>query len=223
MDVIIANLPYMMRGLQVTLVLSVLSLAGSLLLGAIIAVARLVAWRWLRTAIGIFVDAMRMIPLIMVIFWIFFLLPILTGRSVAPFTAAVVALIVFNASYMAEIIRAGIEAVPKGLNEAARAAGLTGLQSMIHVVLPLAFKSMLPAMVNRSVVVLMGTSLAYTIGVTEFFRAASEVNFRVFRPGTILTFVALVYFLLCFGLSSVGRWLARRFAQADRSPDLEFL
>ena len=216
MQVIIANLPYMMRGLLVTLELAVAGLAGSLLLGILLAALRLYAWRGVRMVVGAGVDLMRMVPLIMVMFWIFFLIPILTGQPIDPLLAASVALIVFNASYMAEIVRAGILAVPRGLAEAARASGLGVSTMFLHVVLPLACKSMLPAMVNRFVTLFMATTLAYTIGVTEFFRTATQVNARVFQPFEILGFVALTYFVFCSALSLLGRWLAVRLGRADR-------
>lgn len=215
MDVIVANLPYLLRGLRITLVLAVAGLAGSLLLGTVLAVLRMSPWRWVARTTGLYIDVMRMIPLIMVMFWIFFLIPILSGHPVLPMTAAISALIVFNASYMAEIIRAGIQSVSTGLSEAARSSGLSYVQCMTHVVLPLAFKNMLPAMVSRFVTLFMATSLAYTIGVTEFFRAANEINFRVFRPYDIFAFVALVYFVFCYALSLLGQWLAHRLRSGE--------
>ena len=217
MNVIVANLPYMLRGLELTFLLAVLSLIGSFVFGTVLAALRLAPWPWLRWIAGLYVDTMRMIPLIMVMFWIFFLIPIITGYPVAPLIAATWALIAFNASYMAEIIRAGIQAVPGGIPEAARASGLNYRQCMLHIVLPLAFKSMLPAIVNRFITIFMATSLAYTIGVTEFFRAASEVNFRVFKPFELYAFVAVVYFVFCYGLSLFGRFLGARLSRGDWS------
>jgi len=134
----------------------------------------------------------------------------LTGTTVPPVFAAGVALIAFNSSYMAEVIRAGIESVPRGLVEAARGSGLSYLQCMGHIILPVALKNMLPALVSRLIALLMGTSLAYIIGVTEFFRAANDINNRVFRPYEIYIFVAVVYFVLCYSLSLVGRYIERR-------------
>ena len=148
---------------------------------------------------------------------IFFLFPILIGRPVAPVLAASAALIAFNSSYMAEVIRAGIQSVPGGLTEAARSSGMSYLQSMTYVVLPVALKHMLPALVSRLIALLMGTSLAYIIGVTEFFRAANDINNRVFRPYEIYIFVGLVYFVLCYSLSVLGRYLERRLSDSERT------
>jgi ABC-type amino acid transport system permease subunit len=113
------------------------------------------------------------------------------------------------------VIRAGIQSIPKGQVEAARAIGLTHLQAMRHVVLPQAFRNMSPALVSRFIALFMGTSLAYIIGVTEFFRAANNVNNRVYRSYEIYGFVAIVYFVCCYALSVVSAALERRFAVPD--------
>src|SRR5579864_701671 len=217
MDVIVANLPYMLRGLELTILLSVVGLVGSSIVGAALAILRMSPWWWLRWPASVYVDVMRMIPLIMVIFWIFFLFPILIGEAVPPVLAASAALILFNSSYMAEVIRAGIQSVPAGLTEAARSSGMSYLQCMGHIVLPVALKHMLPALVSRLIALLMGTSLAYIVGVTEFFRAANDINNRVFRPYDIYIFVALVYFALCYSLSLLGRYLERRLSANERA------
>jgi His/Glu/Gln/Arg/opine family amino acid ABC transporter permease subunit len=209
-DVILENLPYMLRGLQLTVWLAVLSMAGSFAGGLVLAVARMADSRWLRWPARAYVDVIRTVPLIMVIFWIFFLTPVVTGQPTTPIKAALVALIVFNSSYMAEVIRAGIQSIPRGQSEAARATGLTYGRTMRHVILPQALKNMLPALVNRFIALFMGTSLAYIIGVTEFFRAANNVNNRVYRSYEIYTFVALVYFVCCYSLSLLSRWIDRR-------------
>src|SRR5579871_5713587 len=210
MSVILSNLPYMLRGLELTFVLSGIGLLGSFAVGIVLALLRMSPWWWLRWPAALYIDIMRMIPLIMVIFWVFFLFPILSGRPVPPIFAAAIAFVAFNASYMAEVIRAGIQSVPAGLVDAARSSGMTHLQCMMRIVLPIALKNMLPALVSRLIALLMGTSLAYIIGVTEFFRAANDINNRVFRPYEIYTFVALVYFCLCYSLSLLGRYVERR-------------
>jgi len=216
MDVIVANFPYMLRGLELTFLLSAVGLIGSSIVGTALAVLRMSPWWWLRWPAGLYVDVMQMVPLIMVIFWIFFLFPILIGQAVPPVLAAGAALIVFNSSYMAEVIRAGINSVPAGLTEAARSSGMSYLQCMFHIVLPVALKHMLPALVSRLIALLMGTSLAYIIGVTEFFRAANDVNNRVFRPYDIYMFVGFVYFILCYSLSLLGRHFERRLSASER-------
>src|SRR5690606_13781326 len=122
---VIRNLPYMLQGLQLTFLLALVGMSGSLVGGTVLALLRLSPYRLLRWPAAVYVDAVRMIPLIMVIFWIFFLLPILTGRPVSATSAAMIALVAFNSSYMAEVVRAGLMSVPKGLGEAARSSGLS--------------------------------------------------------------------------------------------------
>jgi His/Glu/Gln/Arg/opine family amino acid ABC transporter permease subunit len=215
LHVIVENLPYMLTGLQLTVILSLVSMAGSFVGGAAFAMLRLSPWWWLRWPAILYIDIVRTVPLIMVIFWAFFLVPVLTGHATTPITAALFALILFNTSYMAEVIRAGIQSIPKGQVEASRAIGLTYLQAMRHVVLPQALRNMSPALVNRFIALFMGTSLVYIIGVTEFFRAANNVNNRVYRSYEIFGFVAIVYFVCCYALSLASRALERRFAVPD--------
>lgn len=217
LSVIPENLPYMLRGLGTTLILALVSMAASLATGTVFAMLRLSNSGWVNVPAGIFIDVMRTIPLIMVIFWFFFLIPIVTGRPVAPFTAALIALIVFNTSYMAEVIRGGILSVPRTQAEVARSSGLSYLHAMWYVILPQAFKNMLPAIVSRFVALFMGTSLAYIIGVTEFFRAANNVNNREYESYVIYGFVAIVYFLSCYGLSMLSRYFQRQLDPASRA------
>jgi His/Glu/Gln/Arg/opine family amino acid ABC transporter permease subunit len=213
--VIVENLPYMLSGLQLTVILSLVSMAGSFVGGAAFAMLRLSPWWWLRWPAILYIDVVRTVPLIMVIFWAFFLMPVLTGHATTPVKAALFALILFNTSYMAEVIRAGIQSIPKGQVEASRAIGLTYLQGMRHVVLPQALRNMSPALVSRFIALFMGTSLVYIIGVTEFFRAANNVNNRVYRSYEIFGFVAIVYFVCCYALSLASTALERRFAVPD--------
>lgn len=216
MDVIFANLPYIVHGLKLTLMLSFVSLVGSFIVGTILALLRMSTWWWLRWPAIIYVDTLRMVPLIMVIFWVFFLIPILTGTAVAPITAVLIALIGFTASYMAEIVRAGIQTVPRGLIEAARSSGLTYINCMSRIVLPLALKNILPALVGRFVSLIIATSLAYVVGATELFRAVNDINNRVFRPHELYMFVGAVYFVLCYALSAAGRILERYLGRGQR-------
>lgn len=215
LHVIVENAPYMLTGLQLTVILSVVSMVGSFAGGAIFAMLRLSPWWWLRWPAILYIDIVRTVPLIMVIFWAFFLMPVLTGHATTPVKAALFALVLFNTSYMAEVIRAGIQSIPKGQVEASRAIGLTYLQAMRHVVLPQALRHMSPALVSRFIALFMGTSLVYIIGVTEFFRAANNVNNRVYRSYEIYGFVALVYFVCCYALSLASTALGRRFAVPD--------
>jgi His/Glu/Gln/Arg/opine family amino acid ABC transporter permease subunit len=211
-SIFLPYLPYLLEGLGVTMMLAFVSLAGSLVGGTFLAILRLSPWRWLRWPAILYIDVLRMVPLIMVVFWFFFLIPILTGRPVSATAAALAALIAFNSSYMAEVMRAGIQSVPRGVIEAGRCSGLTYRQCMWHLVLPIATKNILPALINRLVALVMGTSLVYVIGVTEFFRAANNVNNRIFKPYETYIAVAVVYFVLCYSLTLLGSFLERRLA-----------
>jgi glutamate/aspartate transport system permease protein len=216
-SVIPRNLHYMLDGLILTVILALTSLIASLITGTVFAILRLSANPWVRIPAGTFIDVMRTIPLIMVIFWFFFLLPIVTGRPVTPISAVLIALIVFNTSYMAEVIRGGIMSVPKTQMDAVRATGVGYLRAMWHVILPQAFRNMLPALISRFVALFMGTSLAYIIGVTEFFRAANNVNNRVYQSYVIYGFVAIVYFVCCYGLSLIGQYFHSRLDPVSRA------
>jgi glutamate/aspartate transport system permease protein len=216
-SVIPRNLPYMLQGFGLTIVLALVSMSASLITGTLFAMLRLSPKGWVRIPVGIFIDVMRTIPLIMVIFWFFFLMPILTGHPVTPIVAALIALVVFNTSYMAEVIRGGILSVSKTQMDAARSSGLSYLRAMWHIILPQAFRNMLPAIINRFVALFMGTSLVYIIGVTEFFRAANNINNRVFQSYVIYGFVAAVYFVCCYGLSLIGQHLLERLDPASRA------
>lgn len=219
--VIVENLPYMLQGLECTLSLAAVAMVGSFVLGTVFAMMRLSASRWLRWPAVLYIDVVRTVPLIMVIFWVFFMLPVVTGHSTTPLHAALIALIAFNTSYMAEVIRAGIQSVSRGQAEAAKATGLTYLQAMRFVILPQALANMVPALVSRFIALFMGTSLAYIIGVTEFFRAANNVNNRVYRSYEIYGFVAIVYFVCCYSLSLLSGVLERRVGAGDRRPGVD--
>lgn len=211
-DVIIDHLPYLMGGFTLTVYIAVASIAGSLVTGIVFAICRLSPFWWIRWPAAIYIDALRTIPILMFIFWFFFLLTILAGRPVEPWLTAICALIAFNTSYMAEVIRSGIQSVPRTQMEAGRSSGLSYLNTMRYIILPQALLYMLPAIVSRFIALFMGTSLAYIIGVTEFFRAANNVNNKVFESFTIYSFVAVVYFISCYCLSLLSRYLERRLA-----------
>ena len=216
-SVIPLNLSYMLSGLAMTFFLAGISTMASIVTGTIFALMRVSKIPAISVPVGLFIDVMRTIPLIMMMFWFFFLIPLMTGEPVSALAAAIVALVVFNTSYMAEVIRAGLQSVHRTQSEAAYSSGLRYLETMWYIVLPQAFRNMLPAIINRLVALVMGTSLAYIIGVTEFFRAANNVNNRVYQSYVIYGFVAVVYFLCCYSLSLVGRYLERQLDPAAQA------
>jgi His/Glu/Gln/Arg/opine family amino acid ABC transporter permease subunit len=214
-DVVIQNLPYLMRGLRLTAVITLVCMVASLAVGVVLALLRRSTVRALGVVATVYIETLRSTPLLMVIFWFYFLLPLLTGKSLEPLVTGIVAMVAFQSAYVAEIVRAGITSVKAGQLEAAMALGLSYRGAMWRVVLPQAFRNMLPALVARFVALFKSTSLLYVIGVVEFFRAATIVNSREFRPMEIFLFVAFVY--LCCGVAAsvIGAWLERTMATED--------
>jgi His/Glu/Gln/Arg/opine family amino acid ABC transporter permease subunit len=209
-EVITGNFSYMMQGLRVTWELAILSFCLGLLVGIVIAIAResdIAFFRWMAKG---YVELLRNVPQLMVIFWVYFLLPAVTGHSINAYLAAVAALTACISAYLAEVVRAGINSVPRAQLEAAYSTGCTYLQAMRLIVIPQALRNMIPSLVNQFVSAFKTTSLVYIIGVIEFFRAASIVNERDFKSLEVFTFVGVVYFVNCFCMSTLARWYERR-------------
>lgn len=201
-------------GLALTLLLASLGLVLALPLGLLLGLARVSPWRWLRWPVTALVFVVRGTPLLMVVFWAYFFLPSVTGHKTDQFTTMLGALVLFDAAYLAEIIRAGILGLPRGQVEAARSLGLGYLGAMRAVVLPQAVRHMLPSLVNQFVSTIKDTSLGYIIGLSEVSFIASQINTQVFtRPAEIYLILGLTYFTLCFGLSRCAYWLERRLAR----------
>ncbi len=198
-------------GLALTLLLSALALLLSMPLGLLLGLARVSPFRAIRWPITAIVFVVRGIPLLMVIFWAYFFLPSLTGHKTEQFGTMLIALVLFDGVYLAEIVRAGIRGVPSGQYETARALGLGYGRALRHVVLPQALASMLPSLVNQFVSTIKATSLGYIIGLTEVSFIATQINTQVFTHATqVYLLLSLTYFLLCFGLSRFAHWLERR-------------
>lgn len=212
--VIPANLGFLLQGLGVTVRLALAAMALSFPLGVAAALARLSRRRWLHFPAVLYIEVVRGVPLIMVIFWFYFFLPVLTGHPLDNFTSALIAFAVFEGAYLAEIVRAGIQAVPRGQRDAALATSLSYAQMMRHVILPQALRNMLPSLVTQFIALFKDTSLAYIIGVIELTRAASIVNQREIRPFELYVFIALVYWACSFALSRSGRLLELRFQRS---------
>ena len=209
-NVIIANLPYLLNGLKTTIVLSLTAMALCVVFGTALCAARRSRWTVLSLIARVYIDILRSAPLLLIIFWFIFFLPRFTGISVEPYTAGLIALVAYFSTHFAEIMRAGIQAVPRTQTEAGLGTGLKRWQVYRFVVLPQAIKNVVPALISRFVALIMGTSLTYIIGVIEFFRAATIVNNREYASIQIYAFVAIVYFVICFGFSQFGEWCRRR-------------
>ena len=152
-------------------------------------------------------------PLLMVIFWMFFLLPALFGGGMSAAWTIITALTLFTSAYMSEIVRAGIVGIPKGQTEAAISTGLSHGQAMIYIVLPQALRNMIPSFVNQFVSMIKDTSLAFIVGVSELTQVATQINNRtMLYPTEIFLFIAVIYFIICFAFTELSRWLERRLA-----------
>ena len=184
-----------------TLRLAVPAIILGSILGIILGLARLSHSPWLYGPAKVYVEFFRGVPLVMVIFWFWFIIPTFIGKSLPEYAVALTAFVVFEAAYLAEIVRAGIQSVAHGQVEAAIATGLSNQQLMRHVVLPQALRNMIPALVTQFIVLLKDTSLASIIGYVDLTKAAQIVNNREIRPFELYLFIAIVYWLCSYAMS----------------------
>jgi len=210
--VIVRALPFLWEGMKISLLLTAAGIAGGIVFGTMLAVLRLSAVRPLAALAGLYVNTLRSLPLILVLFWFYFLMPLAVGRPIGALPSAVTAFILFEAAYFCEIIRAGIASVPRGQVLAAKATGMTGLQVLRLVVLPQAFRAMAPVMLTQSIVMFQDTSLVYVITLRDFMTAASVVANRDGRVIELYCFAAVVYFAICFTASLAVGAKSRRTA-----------
>jgi glutamate/aspartate transport system permease protein len=204
------SLPLLWEGMQLSLLLTVLALTGGILLGAVLAMLRLSPLRPVAWLAAGYVNAFRSVPLILVLFWFYFLVPIVIGRPVGPFYAALIAFVLFEAAYYCEIIRAGIQGIPRGQRAAAMATGMTQVQVMRHVVLPQAFRNMTPVMLTQAIILFQDTSLVYVVTLHDFMTSAAIIAHRDLRIVEVYIFAACVYFAMCFGASQLVGWFKSR-------------
>jgi len=193
-----------------TLRLAIPAIILGFILGVFIGLGRLARSRWISTPATIYVEFFRGVPLVMVIFWFWFIIPTLLGKSLPEYSVALTAFVVFEAAYLGEIVRAGVQSVPRGQMEAATATGLTRAQVMRHVILPQALRNMIPALITQFIVLLKDTSLASIIGYVELTKAAQIVNNREIRPFELYLFIAVVYWFCSYAMSSYASLLERR-------------
>lgn len=198
-------------GLALTLILATLGLVLSLPLGLVFGLMRVSPYKWVRWPITALVYVVRGTPLLMVVFWAYFFLPTITGHKTDQFWTMLIALVIFDAAYLAEIVRAGILGLPKGQMECGRALGLSYMKTMIVIVLPQALRNSLPSLVNQFISTIKETSLGYIIGLAEVSFIAAQINALVFtKPAEVFGILGLTYFVLCFGLSRLAYVLERR-------------
>jgi His/Glu/Gln/Arg/opine family amino acid ABC transporter permease subunit len=197
-----------------TLRLAIPSIVLGFILGIFIGLGRLSSRVWLRVPATLYVEFFRGVPLVMVIFWIWFIIPILVKTMIPEFGVALTAFVIFEAAYLAEIVRAGVQSVPRGQVEAATAVGLSSAQTMRYVVLPQALKNMIPSLVTQFIVLFKDTSLASIIGFMDLTKAAQVVNNREIRPFELYLFIAVVYWMCTYSMSRYARSLEKRLGPA---------
>ena len=208
-SVVERSLPFLWYGFKYTVQLTAIAALGGLFFGTLLAMARLAKNQWLALPAAGYVNLMRSIPLVLVIFWFFFLMPqvfqAITGSErpiqIGAERTAIITFIMFEAAYFCEIMRAGIQSIPKGQVNSAYALGLTYGQAMRLVILPQAFRNMIPVLLTQTIILFQDTSLVYVISATDFVGAASKIAQRDGRLVEMYLFVAAVYFVLCYTLS----------------------
>jgi glutamate/aspartate transport system permease protein len=220
-DVIIRALPYLFYdGMTFTLMLTFLATAGGIVFGTLLALMRLSSFPVLAAPAAGYVNLMRSVPLVLMIFWFYFLVPYIgqwiTGAErpiqVGSFLSSVITFTLFEAAYFCEIMRAGIQSIPRGQVAAAEALGMNYPQTMGYIVLPQAFRNMLPVLLTQTIILFQDTSLVYVLSITDFLGAASKVAQRDGRLVEMYLFAALIYFVISLAASQGVRVLQRRTA-----------
>jgi len=200
-------------GVLLTCYLAVVSLGFSFFGGVSLGLMCVSRNRFIKYPILAIVNAVRGMPLLMVIFWMYFLLPALMGGPTPESWTVIMALTLFTSAYMSQIVQAGIEGISKGQTEAALSTGLHHWQAMLFIILPQGLRNMIPSFVNQFVSMIKDTSLAFIVGVSELTQVATQVNNRtMIYPTEIFLFIAVVYFIICFAFTSLSRWLEKSLA-----------
>jgi glutamate/aspartate transport system permease protein len=203
---------YVLKGLLFSLQLTVFAMLGGIALGTLLALMRLSSKPWLVMPAAAYVNTMRSIPLVMVILWFFLLIPLITGRPLGAETSAMITFTLFEAAYYSEIMRAGIQSIPKGQVAAGYALGMTYGQTMREVVLPQAFRNMLPVLLTQTIILFQDTSLVYAIGAYDLLKGFEVAGKNFNRPVETYLVAAAVYFVICFSLSMLVKQLQQRIA-----------
>ena len=209
-DAVGRNIYFLLGGFGVTLQLTACALVGGIALGALVGLARISRNKWIYQPVTLYVNLLRNIPLILVIFWFYFVMPIIAGRPLNPFLSAVISFIIFEATYFGEIFRAGYQSISRDLISAAYSTGLTYPQTARHILIPIAFRRMLPSLITQSIVTFQDTSLAFVIGLQEFVRRTSIVDNLEVRSIQLFGFVAIIFFIFCFIGSRVSRYFEEK-------------
>jgi glutamate/aspartate transport system permease protein len=203
---------FILKGLAFSVQLTLVALVGGVVIGTALALMRLSGKPWLAIPAAAYVNTMRSIPLVMVILWFFLLIPLLVGKSLGSELSAIVTFTLFEAAYYSEIMRAGIQSVPRGQVDAGYAVGMSYGQTMRFIVLPQAFRNMLPVLLTQTIILFQDTSLVYAIGAYDLFHGFDLVAKNLGRPVEAYLLAAVVYFVICFSLSMMVRRLQARIA-----------
>ncbi len=201
---------FVASGLLFSLQLTVVATLGGLAFGTLLALMRLSGQRWLVWPATVYVNGMRSIPLVMVILWFYLLIPFWIGRPIGAELSATITFIAFEAAYFSEIMRAGIQSIPRGQVFAGQALGMTYAQNMRLIILPQAFRNMLPVLLTQTIILFQDTSLVYAIGAYDLLKGFTNAGKIYGRPEEAYLLAAIVYFVICFALSwGVKRLQAR--------------
>jgi glutamate/aspartate transport system permease protein len=203
---------FILKGFFFSVLLTLVAMVGGIVLGTLMALMRLSGIKWLVMPAAAYVNTMRSIPLVMVILWFFLLIPLLIGRPIGAEVSAFVTFTLFEAAYYSEIMRAGVQSVPRGQVYAGYAVGMNYRQTMQLVVLPQAFRNMLPVLLTQTIILFQDTSLVYAIGAYDLLKGFDLTAKNMNRPVESYLLAAVVYFIICFGLSMLVRQLQRKIA-----------
>jgi glutamate/aspartate transport system permease protein len=203
---------FLLKGLYFSVFLTVVATLGGIFFGTLLALMRLSGKKWLVMPAAFYVNTLRSIPLVMVILWFFLLIPLLVGRPMGAEVSAIITFTIFEAAYYSEIMRAGIQSVPKGQVSAGYAVGMTYKQCMQLIVLPQAFRNMLPVLLTQTIILFQDTSLVYAIGAYDLLKGFEVAGKNFNRPVETYLTAAVVYFIICFSLSMLVRQLQKKIA-----------
>jgi glutamate/aspartate transport system permease protein len=203
---------YVANGFYFSVQLTLIAMIGGIALGTVLALMRLSGKKWLEVPATIYVDTLRSIPLVMVIMWFFLIIPFLIGRPIGAELSAIVTFTLFEAAYYSEIMRAGIQSVPRGQVYAGYAVGMNYGQTTRLIVLPQAFRNMLPVLLTQTIILFQDTSLVYAIGAYDLLKGFETVGRNFNRPVETYLVAAAVYFVICFSLSVLVRQLQKKIA-----------
>ena len=203
---------YVLKGLYFSLFLTVVATAGGILFGTLLALMRLSGKKWLDIPAAFYVNGMRSAPLVMVILGFFLLVPFIIGRPLGAEMSAIITFIAFEAAYFSEIMRAGIQSIPRGQVHAGQAVGMTYGQNMKLVILPQAFRNMLPVLMTQTIILFQDTSLVYAIGAYDLLKGFETAGKNFGRPEEAYLLAAVVYFVICYALSYMVKRLHKKIA-----------